>query len=254
MKKPYIHKRILAYILDLLIVTFIATLITNFIPKNDEYEQARKELIEVTEKQSEKEITSSEYQDSINNINYQINKSTVDITIITITISLLYFVLFNYYGNGKTVGKRIMNLQIVGINDRKVTINDYLIRTLIVNSTLANIVGVILIIALTKSSYIKYYNGFSTIFSLLLIATFICMSYRNDGRGIHDILARTVVIDTVKPILNDVVENKNIIEQKTVDVTPIEKSNVANTSSNKKKKTKNNNEKVRKESIEDERV
>ena len=56
MKKLVSYKRVLAYLLDTIIITMIATLLTMFIPTSEEYQQTTKELNDVMESFTKEEI------------------------------------------------------------------------------------------------------------------------------------------------------------------------------------------------------
>ena len=55
-KKPYIHKRIIAYIVDILIISMIATLISIPFSNNEKYEEVSKKLYNITNKYKNEEI------------------------------------------------------------------------------------------------------------------------------------------------------------------------------------------------------
>jgi len=42
-KKPYIHKRLIAYVIDILIISFVSSILAMPFTKNDEYEKLAKE-------------------------------------------------------------------------------------------------------------------------------------------------------------------------------------------------------------------
>lgn len=212
-KKPNIAKRIMAYALDILIISMLASIITMVFPKNDEYDTNFNELKIITEKYQKEEINQEEYYALYDNINYKLTKNSIEMTIIIIAISLLYFVLLNYYNNGMTIGKKLMKIRIVSANDKELTINKYLLRSLIINSILANLVSVILLLSLSKEKYILYNNKISTLFTVLYVLCFIFMIYRNDGRGLHELIAGTKVIDIKNENHSEVVKEAELIEK-----------------------------------------
>ena len=60
-KKPLVHKRMIAYLVDILVVSVIASLISMFLPKNELYKENVKELSDVVIKYQNKEISEEEY-------------------------------------------------------------------------------------------------------------------------------------------------------------------------------------------------
>ena len=89
--------------------------------------------------------------------------------------------------------------------------NNYLIRSLLVDSILINTISIVTILFLEKSSYLKVYDVISTIFGAVYVIIFAMILFRQDGRGLHDLLANTKVIS-----LNDnkVLNEEPIKEEK----------------------------------------
>ena len=53
--------------------------------------------------------------------------------------------------NGQTLGKKIMKIQIVSSENKKLSMNNYLIRSLLVDSILMNIISIITILLMNKT-------------------------------------------------------------------------------------------------------
>ena len=134
--KPVSYKRILAYLIDIFIVICIATILTIFIPVSEEYTNQMNELNAVLEDYSSGDISETEYLEKFNDISYIVNKESVQVSIVSVVLSTIYFVVLAYYMNGQTFGKKIMKIQVVSANSKKLTMNNYLIRSLIVDSIL----------------------------------------------------------------------------------------------------------------------
>lgn len=209
--KPVSYKRILAYLIDIFIVICIATILTMFIPVSKEYTNQMNELNAVLEDYSSGDISETEYLEKFNDISYIVNKESVQVSIVSVVLSTIYFVVLAYYMNGQTFGKKIMKIQVVSANSKKLTMNNYLIRSLIVDSILMNAISIIAILFLEKSSYLKVYDATSTIFGAIYVVIFAMILFRQDGRGLHDLLANTKVIS-----LNDnkVLNEEPIKEEK----------------------------------------
>ena len=209
--KPVSYKRILAYLIDIFIVICIATILTMFIPVSEEYTNQMNELNAVLEDYSSGDISETEYLEKFNDISYIVNKESVQVSVVSVVLSTIYFVVLAYYMNGQTFGKKIMKIQVVSANSKKLTMNNYLIRSLIVDSILMNAISIIAILFLEKSSYLKVYDVTSTIFGAIYVVIFAMILFRQDGRGLHDLLANTKVIS-----LNDnkVLNEEPIKEEK----------------------------------------
>ena len=209
--KPLLYKRIIAYLVDMLVISVIASLITMAFPKNDAYQVKLKEASEITKQYQNKEIEEEEFRKRYNDVSYEMSKSTIDQSIIVVIVTISYFTLLYKFNNGQTLGKRLMKLRVVSANDKEIGINHYLLRCLLINSALSNIITIILLMFLSKDKYVLINDKLSLLFSIFYVACVGLIMYRDDGRGIHDFITNTKVIDTRK---EEKVENKQEIKEK----------------------------------------
>jgi len=205
--KPYLFKRVIAYFVDMFIIAIVSSILINFAVNDENYIVNSNKLMDLMEQTMNGEVTQEEYTEQYNQLNYEITKSTVDITIIMSAVSLVYYVIFCYCRDGRTLGKQLMGIKIVSKNGKKLHINNYLIRTLLINQVLLDIVSSAMIILLNRNAYNLWFDRFSTVYSCFLMASLIFAAYRNDGRGLHDIIANTKVVN-VKKGQEELVENE----------------------------------------------
>ena len=189
------NKRFFAYIIDIFIVLGIANLITMFIPISEKTQDYYKELQTTQKKMYDKEIDVKEYTDIVLEDNYNISKSTVLISLTSIIIYILYFVVYQVYNNGQTVGKKLMKIKVKSITDEPLSINTMLFRTLIIYGIAANIINLILILLLKKELYLSISNTISIIQSLIVIISVFMILFSKQKRGIHDIITKTEVVN-----------------------------------------------------------
>ena len=164
----------------------------------------------LTEKNYEKLNTKIDdyYLKEYKNIYYKIENNSKVQFIIYLVVVLAYFVGFNKYTNGQTLGKKLMRLKIVNSKDngKDVPIWSYIVRVLILYQPIYYLVRLIGINFMDVNMYYDitsiFYN-FQSYLEMLIIAM---IMIRIDGRGLHDLLARTRVA------LYD--ENGNEIEYK----------------------------------------
>ena len=192
------YKRITAYLVDIMIITFISSLITFVIPTSENYTKLTKQFSNLTEEYANQKITKEEYLTKGSEIKYSLSKETVAESIVTLVITISYFVVFTYFMNGETIGKKIMKIKITSNNQKKLTMNNYLVRSLIINSILLQFISILTILFLDKTTYLSVYNIISNVFSIIFVVSFMMILFRKDGRGLHDILANTKVISTEK--------------------------------------------------------
>ena len=198
--KAMFSQRVLAFLIDLFILSIITSLITMFIPINDTATKLYEEQNRVLEGYVEGTVPMEEYVNQMIDLGYDISKQTVIISIVSIVISLLYYVVYPCYNNGQTFGKKLMKIKIKKTNDKELSMNDLLIRSMINNSVLVSIINVILVLFLSKDLYLSTSSLVGVIQYIVLIISLIMIAFTKNAQGLHDKVCKTevVVADTVK--------------------------------------------------------
>ncbi len=197
MKASTIFKRFGAYVVDMFIITIICSLFTlvKFInPSYDKYIKASEEYNEVIASFRDEDIDAKEFNEKVRDLEYSLNKNGCIYIGIEIVVIFLYFGLFAYYRKGQTLGKQLFSLQIISSNDKELQLYNYFIRVFILYGIIPSILRLIGVCfnhniyntVSLASSYIDTFLG-------LVIALMIL--FTKDGRGLHDKLAGTKVID-----------------------------------------------------------
>ena len=210
MNNNIILKRIGAYLIDFIVITLISMILTkmSFInPKYDEYVEVTNKYNEILSDYYEKEIDIDELNEEVNEISYEMNKSGYVYLIGDIVVIILYFGVFNYVYKGQTLGKKLMNLQIISNKDKPLKIFNYFIRCIILNGIIMDIITLIAI-CFSKSTYYDVYRIGSNINMMFQIIIFLSIMFSVSGRGLHDIIAGTKVINTKVSNEEVVKENK----------------------------------------------
>ena len=205
-------KRIVAYIIDYLLITLISTAlvyITFINPRYDEYVEASEKYNEIAQDYYGREIDATEFSKEISEISYELNSSGYVYTIGNIIIIFLYYGVFVYFTNGQTLGKRIMGIKIVSNKGKKLKIYNYFIRAFILNGVILNLCTLIAI-CFKESTYLTVYNAASNFDMILMIVLFLMILFWKEGRGLHDILAGTKVIDVRDENKEEVIEEPQI--------------------------------------------
>lgn len=128
---------------------------------------------------------------------YLQDKNSISEKIIYLIIVLLYFIGFNYITAGQTLGKKIMKLKIVNVDEKeKVSILSYSIRTIMLYQTIYYITRLIAILSTNATGYSNITNIAYSVQNMLDLIIMSLIIIRTDGRGLHDILAKTKVIST----------------------------------------------------------
>ncbi len=198
--KAMFSQRVLAFLIDLVLISMITSLITMFVPVNDTATKLYEEQNRVLEGYVEGSVSMEEYVNQMVDLSYDISKQTVIVSIVTIVISLLYYVVYPCYNNGQTFGKKLMKIKIKKTDDTELSMNDLLIRGMINNSILVNIINVILVLFLSKNIFLSASGLIGGIQYLVLIISLIMIAFTKNAQGLHDKVVKTevVVADTVK--------------------------------------------------------
>jgi len=141
-----------------------------------------------------KEISNS-FQKESSKTYYLVEKNSISEKVIYLILVILYFIGFNYITNGQTLGKKLMRIRIKSTTkENKVSLVSYLIRVVLMYQTIYYIVRLIAILFVSSNDYTNITNIAYSIQNILDLLIISCILLRKDGRGLHDILAKTKVI------------------------------------------------------------
>lgn len=194
MKKPTL-RRIGAYIVDIIVITMISSMFVRieFLnPKYDEYEKAYNEYIDFTSKviNNPEKVNDS----NLNDITYNLSKTGLATSIITLVVTTLYFVGFQYINRGQTLGKKLFKIQVVDSENKKLKFYQVLVRALLIDKIATNAISAILISTLSKDTYLTGSQYVELVDMAIMAASFILIMFREDGKGLHDMIAGTKVV------------------------------------------------------------
>lgn len=191
--KASFFKRVAAYFIDAMIVSIIASIISMGF-SSSEYNKSVEECELLTEKYVAQEITSDEYLEEYGKLIYDMQKSSVVVSIVTISATIAYFIVFQYLNKGQTIGKKLLKLK-VKENGNNPSLRAIIIRTVMVNNIFSGTLGIILLYILNKDNYYMGYSLISSIEMLFIFISALFILYRKDKLGLHDIIAKTEVIE-----------------------------------------------------------
>ena len=192
-------KRICAYLLDVFLIYVFLTLLVNIRylnPYYEKYNESYTRYNEIVEKYYNKEISFEEMQEQNMDNYYDINRYSISNNIEIVVVLFLYFVIFQKYNNGQTLGKKIMKIKVVG--DNKTSIWRYLLRMLpmyfiLVGGIIPLIINSSLILLLSKVIYLKISQVVTYVFLGIGIIDFVMITMNKDKKGLHDIISKTTV-------------------------------------------------------------
>ena len=192
-------KRLLAYIIDILLVGFVASALANIDVLNpyldnyiESYETFSEKLGSINEENVMDMFSSDEfinqYQDTLKYSAYS--------TGISLVCYILYFVGFQKWNKNQTVGKRLMNLKVVNKNKKDdVKGWQYVVRTLIVYNLFFNCLNVCLALCLNTKLFFTLSMIVSIIGYVITYVGYGMILFRKDGKGLHDLISSTEVME-----------------------------------------------------------
>ena len=199
-KNVNMGKRVTAYLLDILLIYFLVTLVISIRAINPTYDK----YLEYTEKYND---TLKDYQDgkiemeemlnlSQDNF-YYINRYSISYNIVIAVVLIGYFVFFQKYNNGQTLGKKIMKIKVVSSTKKDVSLFRYLLRSLCnyylyIGSIIPLLLNSILLFIIPKDNYMIVSSSISYIFLGITIISVILLLANKDS--LHDRLAKTKVV------------------------------------------------------------
>lgn len=192
--KPYFFPRLVAYIIDVTLVSIVCSGILFLFPKNENYSKYLKEYQEVQTNFIDNKIEADEYIHKVADITYDIDYSNVLSMIVEVVLLILYFIVFQFYNKGQTFGKKLMKLRVVNNNGNELTLNQVTCRALIIDSILINLFMIAALLFSGRNYY--YYASLSLqiLSGIIIFVTLMMIFFRKDGRGIHDVVTGTKVI------------------------------------------------------------
>ncbi|MGM9834784.1 MAG: RDD family protein [Bacilli bacterium] len=193
------YKRLLAYIVDILLVTFVVGLIcnTSLMQKQmDKYNDANDRLIEkATSILESEEETTEETNEEIKSLVYDINYFGTAFNVVNVLVTIGYFAIFQCFNKGQTIGKKMMKIRIVSKDSQELPVVNYLFRAIILYGIAFIVINMVSIEFLKINGFYKVYSVSNAISSLISITIYFMILFRTDERGLHDILSSSKVIE-----------------------------------------------------------
>lgn len=193
-EKAYFFKRFAAYIIDILIVSLIASLVLLPFPENKNLTKINQEIMTLNQKYLDQKIEVDTYISQSIELSRDASYENVIPTIIELTLIILYFIVFQFYNKGQTLGKKLLHIRVVKEDSSELSMNDLIFRSLIIHSIFINMIALILTLCSTDTVYFYGANALQVLQEFIIIISSFMVIYRKDGRGIHDFVAKTKVI------------------------------------------------------------
>ena len=194
--KASFAKRLGAFIIDSVILSIVFAIITMGFKLNTK--DINDEVTNTLEQYESGEITIEEYLDRTLELNYELQKSSMVVNSLNIVLYVGYFIVFGYLNKGQTIGKKICKIKVVNNKDDKLSIWNMIVRSLFIYGIFTLLYSVIFVNILNKEMFGYSYVIVSYLEIIFMITAIFMVLYKKDGRGLHDIIANTNVIEEVK--------------------------------------------------------
>ena len=192
LKKASFIRRLCAFIIDMVLISFAASLIAIPFTNTTAVDSINTREKELREKYTKQEINSEEYLITYTDIYYDLNKNTGIASFTSLVLSILYFVVFQLYNKGQTLGKKLLGIKIVS-DEKELNMNQMIVRSLLANFILVNILKFALLTFTSKSVYVTS-SGILELINYIVILVSVIMATTKEGRTIHDRIAHTRVV------------------------------------------------------------
>ena len=192
-ERAYFVQRLIAFIIDILIVYFIASLVATPFVDTKESEKLTNEVKELLNKVTNQEISNKEFAEENMDLSYRLARKNGIISLITIVFNVLYFIVYQLYNKGQTIGKKLMKIRIKS-DVGELTMNQMIFRAFIANSILLDLITFMFMLSNSKIIYFYGITTFSTIQYTITFISILMVLMRKDGRAVHDLLFHTRVV------------------------------------------------------------
>ena len=150
-------ERLGAFLIDIIIISLIANIIATVFVNQDNINKLSEQEITLLNDYKDNKIDVNTFTVEARSISYESSKLLIPYTIIYIFLSIGYYVIFQQK-NGQTLGKKLLKIKIKS-DKGKLTINQMVIRSLIINAIFFNIIDLAAILFLSKGMYMNAYSS-----------------------------------------------------------------------------------------------
>lgn len=187
-------KRLKAYLIDIILLVLILFLVSNLF-YNEQGVILNNSLSDLNELFLKGNLTLSKYINEYSLIIYKIDLNNAFYSIINAFFIIGYFVMIPYYRNNQTFGQKLMKIKIT--SDDRVTVKSLMIRNIIINGLGYMLLALSFLFIITKNLYFLVVSILGIIQLLIVIRSCFMIIYKEDKKGIQDILSNTYFIEEV---------------------------------------------------------
>lgn len=191
-------KRLFSYIIDIFILSLVLGVIGMFIPSGSNIESLNNELMNINNNFVNGELGIRTFINQYAGIFYNIDKEMFYSSLISVIVSILYFVVYPLYNNGQSFGKKMNNIKIVSNDDSDVSANSLIFRYLLMDGIGVSIISMCSLFIFKDFNYLIITSILGFLQFLVVIISVFMVLYRHDFRSLPDLIAGTKVIEVKK--------------------------------------------------------
>jgi uncharacterized RDD family membrane protein YckC len=189
-------KRLKAYLIDISILAIILFTISLILP-NQGMVRLSNYFSELNELFIKGDITFLTYLKEYSLVVHKIDLSNVTLSIINSFFIIVYFVLYPFYKNGQTIGQKFMSIKIISENNNRPSVQSLMIRNLIINGLGYMIISLSLLYLIPKIFYFLVISILGIIQLMIVIRCCFMIIYKEDKKGLQDVISKTYFIEEV---------------------------------------------------------
>ena len=195
-EKPFFFPRLVAYIIDTILVFALMLGVAFILPVNENHKKYMDEYKTIQAELMDGKIKKEEFTSRYKDIVYDLDYTNTLVSLSQTVVFILYFIVFQYYNKGQTVGKKLMGIKVISTKDKQLTLDQMAIHALIADSIIINLLLVASVLFIGREYYYYASLGLQLINYSVIIVALLMIIFRKDGKGLHDVLANTKVIST----------------------------------------------------------
>lgn len=193
------YKRLAAYIIDFFIINLFMTLVTSsgifakaFYQYNDATERLNNLYQDVLKLDEE---SLNDKVDDMKAIVYDVNSFGSLYFSIEVIVMIGYFVVFQYFNKGQTLGKKFLKIKVVSRDDEELSLGNFLLRSMILYGLIFTIINMILVQLTSDNIFYNLYTIVGLVNIVVTYSTYFMIIFRKDERGLHDMIASSKVVE-----------------------------------------------------------
>ena len=193
-KNAVFVQRLCAYVIDFLIISFVAALVAMPFMNIDSLNKIDSDMNNLANELRTQEIDYKTYLTESAVLSYETAKQDGVLVLITIFLEIIYFIVYQFYKGGQTIGKKFCKIKVIS-NDGELTMNKLIVRSLLINTILLQLIQIIIVsVVKNPMNYFYFQGSFECIQYIFMIICILMIMFRKDRVSLHDLITNTRVV------------------------------------------------------------